>query len=227
MILDFKRALAQSEFPELRRPNRVLQICRNSGELAEFRERYKSKSKVYIDIEAMGSGLPACMALAYNRNHGMTIPLWNVNGISNIPDADMIQIWSILDDILTNTDVVGQNFNYDRDKIKRLGFTIRKLVGDTMLKAFAINPELPKGLGFNTSIYTEELFYKDEGMYHGSTESLLEGCARDAWPIWSNFNCEELEDGNFEFKKISELLFNYPVFVGMWNRRGRIQSSKR
>src|SRR5207253_3850554 len=33
----------------------------------------------------------------------------------------------------------------------------------TMLKAFTINPELPKNLAFNTSIYTEEPYYKDEG----------------------------------------------------------------
>src|SRR5206468_1666804 len=66
------------------------------------------------------------------------------------------------------------------DKIKRLGFTISKLASDTMLKAFAINPELPKNLSFNTSIYTEEPFYKHEGMYEGSIRDLLIGCARDA-----------------------------------------------
>ena len=49
-----------------------------------------------------------------------------------------------------------------------------------MLKAFAINPELPKGLAFNTSIYTREPFYKDEGMYEGELRDLLLGCARDA-----------------------------------------------
>ena len=64
-------------------------------------------------------------------------------------------------------DIVGQNFNYDRDKIRRLGFAIRRIHSDTMLKAFAINPELPKGLAFLTTIYTREPFYKDEGMYEG------------------------------------------------------------
>jgi hypothetical protein len=42
--------------------------------------------------------------------------------------------------------VLGQNVKYDQDKIARLGFTIRSLASDTMLKASAINPELPKRL---------------------------------------------------------------------------------
>jgi DNA polymerase I-like protein with 3'-5' exonuclease and polymerase domains len=82
--------------------------------------------------------------------------------------------------MLWENEIVGQNFNYDRDKIKRLGFIIRRLASDVMLKAHAIQPELPKGLAYNTSIYTEEPFYKNEGMYAGSINDLLLGCARDA-----------------------------------------------
>jgi len=180
MLFDFKRALTQSKFPELILPHRTLEICRNSHHLSEFRNRYKDFKSVSVDIESGGNGLPICIGLAYTKGHGMTVPLWNTDGISTIPDSDLIQCWIILADILATTDIIGQNFNYDRDKILRLGFIIKRLISDTMYKAFAINPELPKGLGFNTSIYTEEPFYKDEGMYEGSIEDLLKGCARDA-----------------------------------------------
>jgi DNA polymerase I-like protein with 3'-5' exonuclease and polymerase domains len=77
-------------------------------------------------------------------------------------------------------DFVGQNFKYDQDKLEKLRLRIHSLFSDTMLKAFAINPELPKNLAFNTSIYTEEPFYKNEGMYEGSIQDLFIGCARDA-----------------------------------------------
>ncbi len=180
MIFDFKRAKAQAEFPEVNLPHRTLQICRSSYDLAQFRDRYKGKLRLAVDIEADGTCIPVCIGLAFNKSHGMTVPLWNMGGISTIPTADMVQIWTILAEILYECEIVGQNFNYDRDKIKRLGFIIRKLISDTMLKAHAINPELPKNLAFNTSIYTEEPFYKDEGMYEGSIEDLLLGCARDA-----------------------------------------------
>lgn len=180
MIFDFKRAYAQSQFSELILPHRTLEICRTSHQLAEFRARYKDKIRMAVDIEANGTCIPVCIGLAFNKQHGMTVPLWNEGGISEIPTSDLIQIWLILSEMLWEKEIIGQNFNYDRDKIKRLGFVIRKLASDTMLKAHAINPELPKGLAFNTSIYTEEPFYKDDGMYHGSTSDLLLGCARDS-----------------------------------------------
>ena len=180
MIFDFKRALLQSRFPDVTLPQRRLEICKNSYDLARFRDTYKNKTRMAVDIEANGTCIPVCMGLSFAPGHGMTVPLWNVQDISTIPDRDLVQCWLILSEMLHEKEIVGQNFNYDRDKIKRLGFTVRRLASDTMLKAHAINPELPKGLAFNTSIYTEEPFYKDEGMYEGSIKDLLEGCARDA-----------------------------------------------
>ncbi len=180
MIFDMKRAYVQSKFPEIILPQRNLQICRNSYELAQFRELYKNKIKMAADIEANGTCLPVCIGLAFNKYHGMCIPLWNTDDISHIPTSDLVEIWIMLAEMLYEKEIIGQNFNYDRDKIRRLGFIIRKLVSDTMFKAFTINPELPKGLPFNTSIYTEEPFYKNEGMYEGKIEDLLIGCARDA-----------------------------------------------
>lgn len=180
ILFDIRRAIKQSAFPEVILPNRNLHVARSSYDLHEFYERYKTHSKLSVDIEAGGHCVPICIGLAFNKFHGLTVPLWNSDGISNIPDNDLVNLWLMLSEILMNHDIIGQNFNYDRDKIKRLGFTIRHLVSDTMMKAFAINPELPKGLAFNTSIYTEEPYYKDEGMYEGSINDLLMGCARDA-----------------------------------------------
>ncbi|MET0786382.1 MAG: uracil-DNA glycosylase family protein, partial [Paenisporosarcina sp.] len=182
MIFDFKRALAEAQFPDVILPHRNLQICQSSEELTHFHNLWKSKGKkrLSVDIEAGGHCLPICMGLSFDRSHGMTVPLWNRDGISSIPTGDLAQIWMILAEMLYEYDTLGQNFNYDRDKIRRLGFVIRNLASDTMLKAFAINPELPKRLAFNQSLYTKEPFYKDEGMYEGSLRDLFLGCARDA-----------------------------------------------
>jgi len=180
IIFDMKRAYAESVSPDMNLPSRTLQICSNSGELWEFLNRYKDKRKLSVDIEAGGHCLPICIGLSFTPSHGMTVPLWNQDGISSIPSSDLVTCWQLLADVLWEKQIVGQNFNYDRDKIRRLGFTIRRIYSDTLLKAFAINPELPKGLAFLTSIYTREPFYKDEGMYEGSVRDLLLGCARDA-----------------------------------------------
>lgn len=180
MLFDFKRAKEEAETPELILPQRHIEICRNAGQLWEFRNRYRNKKKVAADIEAARTCLPACMGIAFNSHHAMVVPFFNLEGYLEFSSSELAQMWIILNDILTEHDVVGQNFKYDDDKIRRIGFKIRNLSDDLLLKSFTISPELPKNLAFNTSIYTREPFYKDEGMYEGSLEDLFIGCGRDA-----------------------------------------------
>src|SRR5712692_4941125 len=179
LFFDLKRVKQQSAFPEVKLPSRSLNICANSAQLYDFIRRNKNNDKPAIDIEAMHC-IPICIGIAFNRHEGLTVPLWNSNEISTIPTSDLVSIWNYLSELLAKHRVVGQNFGYDRDKIRRLGLIIGGLASDTMLKSFVINPELPKNLAFNTSIYTEEPYYKDEGMYEGSLRDLLIGCAKDA-----------------------------------------------
>lgn len=161
MILDMKRALEESRTRELNLPKRLLTVCKSSAQLLDFYRRNKQYGRPAVDIEALDC-IPSCIGLAFTPNEGISVPLWNAKGISNISDSDLVSIWILLQEILYQ-DIVGQNFKYDEDKIRRIGFIIRRLVSDTMLKAFTINPELPKKLAFNTSIYTREPYYKDEG----------------------------------------------------------------
>lgn len=182
ILFDFMRAKAQSIFPDIRRPYRNLNIAKSSIQLQDFWNRYKNHTRPSVDIEARGSSLPFCIGVAFTPKEGICMPLWNRGELAkfNIPDSDMIQMWMIMSEILSQNDVVGQNFKYDHDKIRRIGFEIRSLASDTMFKGFAISPELPKGLAYHTSIHTEEPFYKNEGMYEGKVDDLLLGCARDA-----------------------------------------------
>lgn len=179
ILCDLRRALAESHSDEMNLPSRNLHVCRNSAQLADFIKRHEGFTKPAIDIEAAGTGIPVCIGIAFTPNEGICVPLWSTKEFP-IPTADLVSIWIILAKFLASHDIVGQNFKYDEDKINRLGFVIKSLISDTMLKAHAINPELPKRLAFNQSIYTREPFYKDEGMYEGSLSDLFTGCARDA-----------------------------------------------
>lgn len=181
IMFDFRRALTESFSPSFDSiPKRILQVARSSQDFAEFRHKYKSHTDVSVDIEAGGHYLPVCSGFSFTPNHGMTVPLWNRDGISHIPDGELALLWIMMQEVFAQNFIVGQNFNYDRDKLQRLGFKVNYLKSDTMLKAQALNPEFPKGLGFNTSVRTLEPFYKNEGMYEGSREDLFIGCARDA-----------------------------------------------
>jgi uracil-DNA glycosylase family 4 len=229
MIFDFKRAWEESKSPLIDLPQRNIQICRNSGELYSFLERYKNHSKMAVDIEAGGHCLPICIGLAFSKSHAMVVPLWNRDEISSIPDADLVSCWMLLAQVLWEKDIIGQNFNYDRDKIRRLGFAIRRIYSDTMLKAFAINPELPKGLAFNTSIYTREPFYKDEGMYEGSVSDLLSGCGRDACVTYEINEAMDPDLDELGVRKFYEnFLMQLPDFyLEIENNGFRVNTNKR
>jgi len=162
MIFDLKRAKEESYFPEKVLPSRHLHVCKNSAQLYDFIERHKNRARPAIDIEALHC-IPSCIGIAFTPQEGISVPLWNGHGISSMSDSDILSCWMMIAKLLWKYEIVGQNFKYDQDKLKRLGFIIRKLASDTMLKAFTINPELPKRLAFNTSIYTREPYYKDEG----------------------------------------------------------------
>jgi len=180
MIHDMKRAWSQAQFSELILPNRLIQICRSSAQFQEFIDRNYSNDILSVDTESTNC-IPSVVGFSFNPREALVLSLWNnISGAPSIPDSDLVRIWILLDHLLSTRKIVGQNFKHDQDKLVRLGFTIGELHDDTMLKSFAINPELPKSLAFNTSIYTEEPFYKDEGMYEGSFSDLLIGCGRDA-----------------------------------------------
>lgn len=179
MVFDLKRVLRQSLSPEISLPSRYLHIAKSSADLYDFIRRHKGQKNPAVDIEARDC-IPVCIGLAFSASEGITIPLWNRGGISTIPDNDLAYLWILLSEFLSHHGIIGQNFKYDQDKIARYGFRVGSLYSDTLLKAFAINPEFPKNLAFNTSIYTEEPFYKNEGMYEGGIEDLFMGCARDS-----------------------------------------------
>lgn len=205
ILADLRRAKQQSEFPEIRRPIRNLGICRQSLDLYNFINQWNHKSKMSVDIEASGTCIPVCVGLSLDPSHGITIPLWNTDDISSIPTSDIIQIWIMLSQLFMSKDIIGQNFNYDRDKMRRLGFWF-KLVSDTMIKAHTINPELPVGLAFLTSLYTEEPFYKNDGMYHGKFDDLLLGCARDACVT---LEIDQIQESELKELQLTDFYYNF------------------
>ncbi len=227
MALDMLRAKEESHAPTLNLPRRRLSICKSTGQFYDFINRNKSKRRLSVDIEAGGHCLPICVGLAFSHDEGLTIPLWNAGGISKLGSTELVTLWRMLAQLLWEKDIIGQNFNYDRDKMSRLGFAIRHLCDDTMLKAFCIHPELPKNLGFLVSLFTREPFYKDEGMYEGTIEDLLLGCARDACVTYEvctamDADLDELEQRDF----YQNFVMKFPEFYGAIEQQGMKQDTE-
>jgi DNA polymerase len=178
---DVRRAVKESDYPDFRLPQRLLHVARSSTDVYRFIERYRQEEFCAVDIEAI-ENIPVCIGLSFRHYEGFCIPLWNNLHIqsqnephpkksysynlkvSTIPSTDLAFIWQQLAELFLNSKIkfIGQNFKYDEDKINRLGFYIN-LYWDIMIGSHCRSSEMPKGLAFNTSIDTEEPYYKYEG----------------------------------------------------------------
>jgi DNA polymerase-1 len=168
--LDLLRALRQSESPRYAPPERVIEIAKDSVSLGRFLDLYSDRAKypfVSVDIEVVKS-IPFCIGLAFNSWHAISIPLIDVfswQNLEGIHDHQLAEMWRMVAELLeSGVGVVGQNFKFDQRQLARLcGIYIKNFHCDTSLLAHALHPEFPKALEFTTSIYTEEVYYKEEG----------------------------------------------------------------
>lgn len=167
ILNDIARAVNQSKFGDFRLPERSLEVCKSSLDFIRFLERSNLSKPCSVDIEASRC-IPITIALSFDKSEAISIPLFNTLSHINyggLATHELAHIWKLLADLFKNPDtkVIGQNFKYDQDKLARLGFNLN-CFGDTLLLAHTINPEFPeKNLGFLSSIYTEEPFWKLEG----------------------------------------------------------------
>lgn len=158
---DCMRARREAESSTLSLPERNLELDLSAYEICNRLDNWNPGQLLSFDIEG---GLDAftCCSVAGASNNGFIIA-W-----SKFNETDQGRIASSLSRVLYRSDVpkVLQNSLYDRF-VLAYGFRmlIRNVVEDTMVKQWEIYPELPKGLGTITSIWTREPNYKHLMIY--------------------------------------------------------------
>lgn len=166
---DLKRAFDESASKELELPHRVLQVCKSSLDLYRFIDESSKDSDGYVDEDIEASHcIPSCIALSFHPSRAMSVPLLPVlygMKLTDMSIAELADCWIQIARINAESKwkKSGHNFKYDQDKIKHFGFKLDRLSFDTQLASHSICPELPQSLAFNTSIWTREPFYKEEG----------------------------------------------------------------
>lgn len=163
---DISRAVEESHTASIILPDRSIRIAKNSLDTYRFFEEYKQLTKCASDIESINC-VPVSISFAFNRHHSLTIPLMSKIGqfpLTDMSRREMIENWQIVQRILHEKDIIGQNFKYDQYKLSLLRFRVRRVISDTLLKTHTVFPELPtKSLATQTSIWTREPYYKDDG----------------------------------------------------------------
>ena len=163
IAFDLRRVLEESQFPEVRLPERKIRIRPTLDEALEYLERANEGESVGFDIEVVNEEV-SCFSVAITPLDVMSIPLSRGLDAYFTPQ-DELRVWRALRKLLENPMVrkVGQNIVFDSTfLLVRMGIRIFP-VEDTMIGQGILMPDFPKGLDFITSVYTREPYYKDDG----------------------------------------------------------------
>lgn len=165
VVQDLLKASRQCEFPEIRRPAREIWIDPDLSDIRKWMElELPRATHLAVDVETRFKQITE-IGFAASRHRALVIPF--VRGFKDDywPTLESeLQAHRLVSSILSSpTEKIFQNGMYDLQYIYRWG--IRPYMGrgggeDTMLLHHALYPELPKGLGFLGSIYTDEPAWK-------------------------------------------------------------------
>lgn len=167
VLADLMKAKRESEFPEIRRPEREIWIRPSLEDLAQFKARHiDSCEYISIDIETKGNQI-TCVGFSPHPSVALVVPFYD-------PDTGG-SYWQTLEDELAAWEFVRtvcrmdkkmlfQNGLYDMSFFwQSVGIAVPHAAHDTMLLHHALQPEMQKGLGFLASIYTNEAQWKFMG----------------------------------------------------------------
>lgn len=195
---DLKRAVGQSTFPDIRRPQRTFSINPPLDETISYLRGLEDPA---VDIETFGE-IPSCIGLSDRPDRAICIPF--IGG--RYTTTELAHIFRELSTVLRTRKCSGQNFQFDVTRLERLGFRLPNISHDTMLAHHLLWTELGSGarkksgdrgldaltgkhsLAFLTSIYTEEPYYKHESDQAWSTPGLELGDR--LWRYWT-YNCKD------------------------------------
>lgn len=166
LFFDIKKCLAHGKDAGLTLPARELRVNLSVDEIIGELEKIKSeKPTIALDIEGYVDAM-SCLSIAPDKGYSFIIPFATKAGSSLHSAEDEVRLWRHLANVLEDPQIlkVLQNSLYDRFVLQySYKLVVRGVIDDTMLRFWEMWCELPKGLGFQASILTDEPYWKDEG----------------------------------------------------------------
>lgn len=185
--VDLARAIEESEFPEIKLPERHCIIAPSFKQVLAYIEECEKHDILSFDIEVFGyspsgHGQISCIGIGYKPNEAMCIPLVKNRSQPYWSVYEEVQIWKALARLLQNNRIrkVGQNLSFEWIYFWLHGIYPSNMWCDTMLLHHSLYPDfggaedtwikkkrdpaLPgHGLAFINSCYTKTPYYKDDG----------------------------------------------------------------
>lgn len=168
-VLDLAKAKRESEFPEIRRPERTVYIEPSLEDLEWYYENFITHARsLSFDIETSGEQI-TCIGFGTDKTSAICIPFRDIRQVAgshvgsywSTKEAEVVA-WQYVRRVLSlPMPKYGQNTLYDINFLwTRYGIPVVNYADDTMLLHHALQPESLKGLGFLGSVYTNEGSWK-------------------------------------------------------------------
>ncbi len=163
--MDFQRVKEQSAFPESPLPERNYIIQPSFYETLEYLDNCRKAKMVSYDIEVSSYNQEiSCISFSTGSDSAISIP-FSSGGRDYFSPHQELAIWKAIAAILEDESILkaNQNIGFDATFVyQRTGIASVNL-RDTMVAHGVLAPDFPKDLGFLTSLYSFEPYYKDEG----------------------------------------------------------------
>lgn len=153
---DLSRCAQESETPELNLPERKYELHLSAYQICDRLRNLPSNVPISLDIEGYVSWV-SCLAIATSAYHAFIIPFGTFSPAEDAMIIEQLRVTMARDDLPK----ILQNCVYDYFVLAfKFQIHLANIIVDTMVSGWEIYPELPKGLGTQTAIWTREPYYK-------------------------------------------------------------------
>jgi uracil-DNA glycosylase family 4 len=153
---DLRRARHEALYPDIRTRKREFIINPTLKQAVEYIDNLGDP--LSVDIETIGFETIDCVGISDHPERAICIPF--IGGC--LTASELAYVWRRLYRLFLSRGIIGQNIQFDLTRLERYGFRFPRIHFDTMLAHHLLYPEFDHDLGFITSIYTNEPYYKHE-----------------------------------------------------------------
>lgn len=165
-IADLMKAKRESEFPDVRRPEREIWIEPTIDDIKQFIARHITPCRLLsVDIETSGTRI-TCIGFATSERTTLVVPFDDSRAKdgSYWPSvAAERTVWALIRGFLSDRQIpkLFHNGLYDIAFLYRAyGIRVMNAAEDSMLLSHALHPESLKGLGYLGSLYSAQGMWK-------------------------------------------------------------------
>lgn len=137
----------------------MIWVCKSASEFRAFTARGMKDAKfLTTDVETF-LGYITCASFCLDGKEAVCVPLLD----DEVNIDEKVQLYYLIDKLLRcGLPIINQNLKFDWTIYEKWLFRLPTAWDDTMLRSHTLYPEMPRDLGFLTSIYTDIPYYKDE-----------------------------------------------------------------